>query len=95
MRPVFCRKERGIPRVPLWLSRLRIWWCHCCGTGLIPGLETSPCRSGGPPPGQKKEKRKEQKWPEGQKDQWCSRRRTPQGCKRERAVLCDKTSPPL
>ena len=19
--------------------QLRIWWCHCCGSGLIPGLE--------------------------------------------------------
>ena len=32
--------------VPLWCSDLRIWHCycsspgHCCGTSLIPGLET-------------------------------------------------------
>ena len=25
--------------VPWWLSKLRIWHCHCCGTGLIPGQE--------------------------------------------------------
>ena len=29
--------------VPLWLSRLRIWHCHCCDTGSIPGLGTSAC----------------------------------------------------
>ena len=35
--------------VPRWLSGLRIWHCHCCGlghccgSGLIPGLETSAC----------------------------------------------------
>jgi len=40
---------------PLWLSRLRIWYCHCCalchrcgsvhccGASLIPDLETSTC----------------------------------------------------
>ena len=26
---------------PWQLSRLRIWHCHCCGMGLIPGLGTS------------------------------------------------------
>ena len=37
------------PGVPLWLRRLKIWHCHCCGlghghgTGLIPGLGTSAC----------------------------------------------------
>ena len=36
-------------RVPLWLSSLRMWRCHCsgsghcCGTDSIPGLETSAC----------------------------------------------------
>lgn len=31
--------------VPSWQSRVRIWWCHCCGSGSsrgvvsIPGLE--------------------------------------------------------
>ena len=29
--------------VPWWLSGLRIRYCHCCGTGLIPGLGTSTC----------------------------------------------------
>ena len=35
--------------VLLWLSGLRIWHCHCCGSdyscgmGLIPGPGTSPC----------------------------------------------------
>ena len=27
--------------VPVWLHRLRIQPCHCCGSGLIPGPETS------------------------------------------------------
>ena len=30
-------------RVPWWFSGLRIWHCHCCGTDLIPDLETSAC----------------------------------------------------
>ena len=25
---------------PWWLSRLRIWQCHCCGVGSIPGAFT-------------------------------------------------------
>ena len=35
------------PSVPLWRSKLRIWHCHCsgsgqcCGVGSIPGLGTS------------------------------------------------------
>ena len=35
--------------VPHWLSRLRIWHCHCCGSGhccgarLIPSQGTSTC----------------------------------------------------
>ena len=33
--------------VSWWLNRIRIGCCHCCGTGLIPGLRTSSsCRSG-------------------------------------------------
>ena len=28
-------------RAPWWLSRLRIWHCHCYGTSLISGLGTS------------------------------------------------------
>ena len=27
--------------VSWWCSRLRIWHCHSCGVGLIPGLGTS------------------------------------------------------
>ena len=34
----------GIQGVPSWLVRLRIQHCHCCGTGLIPGLGTSACQ---------------------------------------------------
>ena len=26
-----------------WLSRLRIWHCHCCGSGPIPGPGTFAC----------------------------------------------------
>ena len=39
--------------VPLWHSRLRIQHCHCsnsghcCGMGLLPGMETSPCHGCG------------------------------------------------
>ena len=29
--------------VPWWLSRIRIWCCHCCGMSLIPVLGTSTC----------------------------------------------------
>ena len=48
----------SFPRVPLWLSGLRIWHCHysgsdhCCGVGLIPGLGTFACHGHG----QKKKK---------------------------------------
>ena len=35
------RRGKEIPcGVPGWRSRLRIWRCHCCGKGLIPGLGT-------------------------------------------------------
>ena len=43
------KKEREPGGVPWWLSRLRIWCCHCCGlghhsgTGSIPGPQTSAC----------------------------------------------------
>ena len=39
--------------VPVWCSRLRIWHCHCsgsgrwCGMGSIPGPGTSSCRRRG------------------------------------------------
>ena len=38
--------KKSIVGVPLWLRRLRIWYCHCCRlghccvTGLIPGPRT-------------------------------------------------------
>ena len=38
---------------PLWCIGLRIWHCHCdaqspcCGTGSVPGPETSICSWGG------------------------------------------------
>ena len=35
---------------PLWLSRLRIWHCHCCGMGSFPALGTSTCCRCAPPP---------------------------------------------
>ena len=47
---VFIEKN---PRVPWWLSRLRIWHCHCCdsghccGVGSIPYLGTSACHGHG------------------------------------------------
>ena len=33
-------KESRESRVPWWLSRLKIWHCHCCGTGSILGPGT-------------------------------------------------------
>ena len=45
---------------PLLLSRLKIWCCHCCGSGhsngqgSIPGLGTSTCHGGS----QKRKKKK-------------------------------------
>ena len=50
---------------PLWLSRLRTWWCHCCclgcycGAGSIPGLGISVC-SGQSQNGKKKKKKEEE-----------------------------------
>ena len=41
--------------VPWWLSGLRIWRCHCCGSGSIPGSGTAMCH------GTAKKKRKERK----------------------------------
>ena len=38
------------PGVPWWLSGLRSQCCHCCGSGLIPGLGTPVCRGHAPPP---------------------------------------------
>lgn len=35
------------PSVPLWCSSLRIWHCHGCGRGSIPGLRSSTCRRQG------------------------------------------------
>ena len=40
--------------VPLWLNRLRIQHCHCCGVGSIPGKGTPHA----PGPDKKKKKRK-------------------------------------
>ena len=40
---------RGIDRVPVWCSGLRIWYCHCSSmggcrsVGLIPGLGAFTC----------------------------------------------------
>ena len=49
-RKLGCMHTKKRPHgVPWWLSGLRIWCCHCCGsscccgTGLIPGLETYTC----------------------------------------------------
>ena len=42
--------NKTTPRLPLWCSRLRIWWCHCsglghcCGEGSVPGLGISICQ---------------------------------------------------
>ena len=52
-----------IPRVPCWLSRLRIRCCHCCGGGSIPGPGTSACYMSSQkkeklPPSQKKNREK-------------------------------------
>ena len=45
------------PGVPLWCSGLRIRPCHCCGVGLITGLDTSACHGCS----QKKKKKKKKK----------------------------------
>ena len=42
------------PAIPWWHSGLRIWHCHCCGAGLIPGPGTSTCHG----LGQKQTKKK-------------------------------------
>ena len=60
---------RRSPGVPWWLSELCIWSCwscpccslgHCCGTGSIPGPETSACL--GCSQKKKKKERKISKW---------------------------------
>ena len=33
--------------VPQWLSGLRTWYCHCCGTGSISSPGTSACHGRG------------------------------------------------
>ena len=45
--------------VPWWLSRLRIWHCHCCGLGSIPGPGTSACWGNSQ---KKKKKKKKREW---------------------------------
>ena len=47
--------QRG---VPWWLSGLRIWRCHCCGTGSIPGSRTSHAASTSKKEGKKERKKK-------------------------------------
>ena len=43
------KKEKKIVGVLLWISRLRIWCCHCCGSGgwcgagSVPSPKTSAC----------------------------------------------------
>ena len=37
--------KEGFFRVPWWLSRSRIYLCHCCGVGLIHAWEL-PCAKG-------------------------------------------------
>ena len=44
--------------VPRWLSGLRIWHCHCCGLGVLPGLGTSACHGSSSPKPTKKKKKK-------------------------------------
>ena len=37
--------------VPVWLSKLKSWHCHCGGEALVPGLGTSTrLKSKAPPP---------------------------------------------
>ena len=47
-----------------WSNRLRIWHCHCCGTGSFPGLGTSTRHESS----QKKKKKKKKK----KKSECCS-----------------------
>ena len=50
--------------VPWWLSRWRIWHCHCCIAGLIPGLGTPAyCRCS-----QKERKEGKRKKKDGRKE---------------------------
>ena len=50
---VLSRNTARILGVPWYLSGLRTWHCHCCGSGcccgadLIPGMEISACPGGG------------------------------------------------
>ena len=32
--------RKKLPRVPLWLSGLRIWHCHCCSLGFYHGASS-------------------------------------------------------
>ena len=45
--------------VPWWPSRLKIWFCHCCGSGSIPGPGTSACQE--KPKMRRKKKRRRKK----------------------------------
>ena len=53
------RVKKCLQGVPWWLSVLRVWHCHCCGSGhccgesWIPGPGTSSCHRCG----QKKKKK--------------------------------------
>ena len=38
-----CPPEEGALGVPRWPSRVKIWCCPCCGSGLIPGCRISTC----------------------------------------------------
>ena len=38
------RPQKVSPGAPWWHSRLRIWYCHCSGSGHCPGPGTSTCR---------------------------------------------------
>ena len=46
-------------RVPSWLSGLRIWHCHWCGS--VPGLGTSACHEHSQKKEREREKAKEKK----------------------------------
>ena len=52
IRPFLCLSllsviNKTLLGVPWWLSGLRIWHCHCCGPGLMPGPGPSPCHQCG------------------------------------------------
>ena len=56
--------------VPLWLSKLRIWHCRCCGASSVPGLGISLCC--GHSQGKKKKKKAEfPLWPPGLRTRHC------------------------